>query len=220
MLVLAAATELALVLVLCASGAPCPAWTADFGQSADWPPSPELGRRGFNVSGSKLISPSADLPGKEARRRSGKVKVVEVEAGNVVSELQIGVPVVQAADLGAHDQRLDLAVHSEVLAGTRAVELCLLQPLDLDFTDGFGDPFRRLRLGRLHEDFGSGLGEHDLRQMTIDHLKLGLALESKHERVLALPVLGDGGVELRELLQAGQLVDHKPYRLLSRLRCA
>ena len=43
------------------------------------------------------------LPGKEARRRRRKIEIVEVEAGNEVPELEIGVPVVQAADLRAHD---------------------------------------------------------------------------------------------------------------------
>ena len=41
-----------------------------------------------------------------------------------------------------------------------------------------------------------------------------LSLEAEHERILALPVLGDSGMELRQLLQARQLVDHEPYRLL------
>ena len=50
------------------------------------------------------------------------------------------------------------------------------------------------------KDFGRRLREHDLRQMAVDDLKLGLALKAKHERILALSVLGDGGMELRKPL--------------------
>ena len=56
--------------------------------------------------------------------------------------------------------------------------------------------------------------------MAVDDLKLGLTLEAEHKRILALAVLGDGRMELRELLQTRQLVDHKPDRLLTWLRCA
>ena len=49
------------------------------------------------------------------------------------------------------------------------------------------------------------------------YFKLGLALETQHQRIPALSVLGDGRVELGETLQARQLVQDKPYRLLVRL---
>jgi hypothetical protein len=54
--------------------------------------------------------------------------------------------------------------------------------------------------------------------MLIGHLKLRLALETEHKRILVLAVLGDGGMELWELLQTRQLVDHEPDGLLSGLR--
>src|SRR3984885_1381980 len=102
----------------------------------------------------------------------------------------------------------------------RSVEFGLLETLNLDLTDGFGDPLGCFRLGRLHKDFGRGLRKHDLCQMPIDHFKLGLALESQHKRVLTLAILGNSSVELRELLEAGQLVDHKPDLALSGLGSA
>ena len=50
------------------------------------------------------------------------------------------------------------------------------------------------------------------------YLKLGLALEAKHQRVLRFSVFGDGGMELRQTLQTGQLVQHKPDRMLALFR--
>ena len=44
------------------------------------------------------------------------------------------------------------------------------------------------------------------------------ALKSENERVLGFPVFGDGGMELRQPLQAGKLVQNEPYRSLIVLR--
>ena len=90
----------------------------------------------------------------------------------------------------------------------------LPHPLDLDFADGFADPFGGLRLGGLEEDFGGGLRQHDLGDVAVDDLKLGLALEAKHQRVPAFAVLSDSRMELRQTLQARQLIQDKPYRVL------
>ena len=127
-------------------------------------------------------------------------------------------PVGQAGDFRVHHQRLDLALQREVFARAGAVEVGLPQPLDLDFADGVRHPLGGLWLRGFQEDFGGRLREHHLGHVAVDELKLGLALEAKHKRVLRFPVLGDGGVELRQALQAGQLVQHKPDRVLAFLR--
>jgi hypothetical protein len=50
--------------------------------------------------------------------------------------------------------------------------------------------------------------------VTIDDLKLGLALEAKYKRILALPILCYGRMELGQPLQASEFVEDKPYRFL------
>ena len=97
--------------------------------------------------------------------------------------------------------------------------LRLLHALNLDLADGLGDPFGGFGLRGLHEDFGRGLGQHDLGQMAVNVLKLGLALEAEHQRILAILRFSVMAVwSCGKLLQAGQLVDHKPDVALSRLR--
>jgi hypothetical protein len=54
--------------------------------------------------------------------------------------------------------------------------------------------------------------------MPVDHLKLGLTLETKDKGVLCLSVLGDRSVKLWETLQTRQLVQDKPDRMLALFR--
>src|SRR6202034_2200554 len=62
------------------------------------------------------------------------------------------------------------------------------------------------------------LREHDFGKVSVYDLQLGLSLKSENERVLGFPVFGDGGMELREPLQAGKLVQNEPYGSLFVLR--
>src|SRR6266567_322490 len=90
--------------------------------------------------------------------------------------------------------------------------------LDLDFTNRLADPFGSLGLGGAKEDFSRWLGQHGLGVLTVAGLHLAASLESKAHRILRFPVLGNGRVKLREALEAGQLVDYEPDRLLIRHR--
>ena len=62
--------------------------------------------------------------------------------------------------------------------------------------------------------FGGRLREHDLGEVAVDDFQLRLALESEHDWIARFAVLRDGGMQLRQLLQAGQLIEHKPDRVL------
>ena len=136
------------------------------------------------------------------------------EPCNVVAMLHVGVQILQTADLRVENQGLGLPVEGEVSAASGAVEVRLFHPLDLDFSDGAADPFGGIRFGCLEKDFGRRLREHDLGQVAVDDFQLRFALEAEHDRIARLAVLRDGGMELRQLLQAGQLVEHKPDRVL------
>src|ERR1019366_8094592 len=124
----------------------------------------------------------------------------------------------QPRDFGVHDKWFNLPVKTEVSSKPRAVEVRFLHALDFDFPNCVADPLCRLGFSRLERDLGGRLGEHDLRQVAINHLKLRLPLESKDKRISALPVLGNRGMELGQALQAGQFVEHKPDRRLVLLR--
>ena len=92
----------------------------------------------------------------------------------------------------------------------------LAQPLDLNLADSFADPFRSPRLGGAEEDFRGGLREHGLGIFPVAGLHLAASLKAKDDRVLRFAILGDGGMKLRQPLQAGQLVDDEPDRFLVR----
>ena len=90
----------------------------------------------------------------------------------------------------------------------------LPNPLDFNLADCLADPFRCLRLRGAKEDFRCRLRQHGLCIFAVTRLHLAASLEPKNDRILRFPVLGDGRVKLRETLQAGQLIDDKPDRLL------
>jgi hypothetical protein len=46
--------------------------------------------------------------------------------------------------------------------------------------------------------------------MTVPRLQLATPLEAEHDRIVRLAVLGNGRVELRQALQAGELVEDEP----------
>jgi hypothetical protein len=91
--------------------------------------------------------------------------------------------------------------------------MSLAKPLDLNLADSLTHPFGSARLRDSQEDFGGGLRQHCLCILTVTGLHLAPALESKNDRILRFPILGDGCVKLRQPLQAGQLVYNKPHRL-------
>src|SRR5579859_3760953 len=126
--------------------------------------------------------------------------------------------VLKTRDFRVHHQGFNLTVYGEVPAGAGTVEVRLLHALDLNFADGVGHPFSGLRLRGLEEYLGGRLREHDLGEVSVDDLQLRFALKSKNERVLGFPIFSDGGVELRQPLQAGKLVQNEPYRSLIVLR--
>ena len=94
----------------------------------------------------------------------------------------------------------------------------LAKPFDLDFSDELADPLASTRLLCLEPDTRCWLGQHDLSEVTVQVFQLRLTLETQNHRILALPIFGNGGMELGELLQTCQLVDHEPCPLLSVLR--
>ena len=109
------------------------------------------------------------------------------------------------------NKRLDLAVKLEVPPCACAVEVRFAQPFHFDFADELADPLAGLRLLRREPNAGRWLREHDLGEMAVQVFELGLALESEYDGIPALAGFGDGGMKLRQLLQAGQLVDDEPH---------
>src|SRR5581483_5433716 len=83
------------------------------------------------------------------------------------------------------------------------------------FANEFAHPVARFWFLRSEPDTCCGLRQHHLGQMAVQVLKLGLALEAKHDRIPAFASFADGRVELGQLLQARQFVDHKPHAPLS-----
>src|SRR5579862_894888 len=121
----------------------------------------------------------------------------------------------KAGDFGFHHQRFNLPVQCKVSSSTGAVEVSLAKPFDLDLSNELADPLASTRLLCLEPNAGCRLGQHDFSKVTVQVFKLRFPLEAQNHRVLALPIFGNGGVELRQLLQTCQLVDHKPCSLLS-----
>ena len=66
--------------------------------------------------------------------------------------------------------------------------------------------------------FGGRLREHGFGVFTVARLHLAASLEAKDYRILRFAILGDGGMKLRQSLQAGQLVDDEPDGFLVRHR--
>ena len=61
------------------------------------------------------------------------------------------------------------------------------------------------------KDLGRGLREHRLGIVAVTRFELAPALESEHDRIVRLPVFGDGSVQLWQSLQAREFVEHEPH---------
>ncbi len=97
--------------------------------------------------------------------------------------------------------------------GTRDPMLVLLvSAVLMGAADGIGNPLRGARLGGLKKQLGCGLRKHGLGILAVAFFKLAAPLKTHYNRVPILAVFRDGGVELRQLVEACQLVQHKPYR--------
>src|SRR5271157_5489154 len=136
------------------------------------------------------------------------------KSSHVIAVLEIGVKVFQTANFGVQHQRLGLAVERKVPAVSGAVEVRFLHAFDLHLADGAADPLGGIRFGCLQENLGGGLRQHDLGKVAVDDFQLRFALETENDWVARLAVLGNGRMKLRQLLQTGQFVEHKPYRTL------
>src|SRR5260370_31021064 len=99
--------------------------------------------------------------------------VRETHARHEISALEITVHLFKAADLACHHEGPNLAFEVIALRLARLWELlicaALAYPLDLLFSDGVANPFRRVRLARAQEDFPRGLRHHRLRFVPITH---------------------------------------------------
>ena len=146
------------------------------------------------------------------------IQVREREARHIVLVLHIRMKIRESGDFGLHHKWLNLPVQREVPPRARTVEVSLTQPLDLNLPNELADPLSRGRLLRLQPNAGCRLGQHDLSQMAVEVFQLGLALETQNDRILALAIFCNGRVELRQLLQTRQLIDHEPCPLLAILR--
>ena len=60
------------------------------------------------------------------------------------------------------------------------------------------------------KDLRGRLRQHGLGVVAVAGFELAAALEAEDERIVRLAVFGDGGVQLWEPLQAGELVEDKP----------
>src|SRR5260370_38201501 len=89
------------------------------------------------------------------------------------------------------------------------------KPLDFDFADCFAYPFGGTWLSRPQEYLGGGLREHGLSILPVPSFHLAATLEAEDDGILRFPVFGDSGMKLRQTLQTGQFIDHKPNRILA-----
>src|SRR5438876_10436257 len=94
----------------------------------------------------------------------------------------------------------------------------LFQALRFYIADRLRDPLRCLRFARAEKDFGRRLRQHGLSIEPVPHGHLRPPLEAEYERTIALAGLGHRRVQLREPLEARELVDDKPRAPAGRLR--
>src|ERR1700730_14103195 len=146
------------------------------------------------------------------------------ECRDQVPQLQIAMQVGETADLAREDQRLNVALKriARRMAGRRRPAVArgsaLLQTFGFHITQGLRDPLRSVRCARAEEDFGRRLRQHRLGIEPVALRQLRPPLEAKYERTIALAGLGHRRVQLREPLQARELVDDKPGSPAGRLR--
>ena len=130
----------------------------------------------------------------------------------------------ETADFARQDQRLDMALEriTRRMASRRRPAVAggsaLFQALGFHITQRLRDPLRRVRFARAEEDFGRRLRQHGLGIEPVPLRQLRPPLEAEDERTIALAGLGHRRVELREPLEARELVDDKPRAPAGRLR--
>jgi hypothetical protein len=86
----------------------------------------------------------------------------------------------------------------------------LFRPLHFYFSNGVRDPFGRARLAGMQENLRRWLRQHGFGFMPIPHFQLATALESDYDRISGLAILGQGSMQLRQSLQACELVKNEP----------
>ena len=137
----------------------------------------------------------------------------ETQAHDEVADLEIPAQRREPGNLTRHHERLDLAFEPVALLAAARARPAFPQALDFDLTDRVGDPLRRVRLTGAEEDLGRRLGEHGFGVVAVPRLKLAASLETEDHWVVRFPVLGDRGVQLRQTLQARELVQDEPRRM-------
>jgi hypothetical protein len=110
-----------------------------------------------------------------------------------------------------------LPFQAETALPVLALRAALAHPLDFDLADGVRDPLRRVRLAGAEKDLGRRLRKHRLGIVAVPGFELAPALEPQHDRIVRLPVFRDSGVQLRQPLQARELVEDEPHGLTTRL---
>ena len=132
----------------------------------------------------------------------------------VVLLLDVAMQWLQSCNLRGHDERLGRDLKGVLLSATNQTPTArLLQTLKLHLSDRIGNPLCRVRLGGLEEYLCRGLREDDFGILAVTLFELAPALESEHNRVAGFAALRDDSMELRQLVQTGQFVQHKPHRL-------
>ena len=160
---------------------------------------------------------SIDGPFDERGMPRRQIEKWKVQTDDEVLQLQVAAQRRQPADFARHDQRLDLPLQAEAPLAVLPFRPTLAHPLDLDLADRVGDPLRRVRLAGAEKDLRRGLRQHRLGVVAVARFELAPSLEAEHDRIVRLPVLGHGGVELRQPLQARELVEDEPDRPMTGL---
>src|SRR5580658_1267302 len=120
----------------------------------------------------------------------------------------------QSCNLRGHDERLSCDLKGVLLSAANQPSAArLFQTLKFHLADRVGNPFCRVCFGGLEKYLCRGLREDDFGVLAVTLFKLASALESEHNRVAGFAALRDDSMELRQLVQAGQFIQHKPHRL-------
>ena len=110
-----------------------------------------------------------------------------------------------------------LALESVTLLPAVALRTAFREAFDLDLANRVGNPLRGMRFARAQEDLRRRLREHGLGVAAVPALELTSALKPEHEGIAELPVLGYRRMELRQPLEARELVDDEPHGFVIRL---
>lgn len=137
------------------------------------------------------------------------------QAHDEIAHLEIAAEVDETADLAGHHKRLDLPLQAigrgRAGLSPRTTRAAFDQSLDLDAADHVGDPVSGVRLTGAQEDLRRGLRQHHFGVVTVARLELAPALEAEDHGIVRFPVFRDRGVQLGQLLEARELIEHKPH---------